>query len=189
MKASLLITAVAVAAFGVSPALAQDNSVNNTLVSNHCRAFGGGVPDFGFVLGKAAHTTPAKLQTFNEAFTAYLVRKYDLNTAAAQCMLEVVSAGELSAPAPLVYKDQPSKAKNVGSQGTEGTAIVRTALVSNKGVPVVLAYRLSRPAGGAWTIANLSINGKPLVGNFEKQFNDIINAQGFNALIAKINAM
>lgn len=168
-------------------AAAQANEVSQ-LASAHCRSLAAGAADMTFVIASAPLTTPANIQRFNQLFSAYIIKKYNLNVSAAgSCPLELVSNTATPIQSAVDYVAPASD--NIGGQGVRETATIRTALVSKSAVPVVLGYKLAREGQGQWYIANLSLNGKPLVGGYEKIFTDIIKKDGFPGLLKKLETM
>ena len=68
---------------------------------------------------------------------------------------------------------------------TGGYAEVKSKVIAPKGDEYTLEYRLMQK-GGRWQVYDVVIEGVSLVSNYRGQFNRIINAQGYPALVKKL---
>jgi phospholipid transport system substrate-binding protein len=65
-------------------------------------------------------------------------------------------------------------------------AIVRTRLVTKAGTEIPVDYRMHRTARERWLTYDVTIEGVSLVANYRAQFNKIIQASGYQALVNKL---
>jgi len=69
---------------------------------------------------------------------------------------------------------------------TEGDyAEVKSKVITSKGEEFTLDYRLSNE-GNKWMVHDVVIEGVSLVANYRSQFNRIIQTQGYNELVKKL---
>lgn len=74
------------------------------------------------------------------------------------------------------------------SRQDERMAVVATEVVLGGGQPnLMVNYRL-RPVDGAWMVFDVEAEGLSFVGNFRTSFNELINRDGLDALIARLEA-
>jgi phospholipid transport system substrate-binding protein len=66
-------------------------------------------------------------------------------------------------------------------------ATVRTTVILSKGGELSLNYRMHRRTD-RWRVYDLSIDGISLVGNYRTQFDKIIRADSYQALVAKLRS-
>ena len=67
-----------------------------------------------------------------------------------------------------------------------GQATVRTRLVTKAGTEIPVEYRMHRVAGDRWRAYDVTIEGVSMVANYRAQFNKIIQASGYRALVSKL---
>jgi phospholipid transport system substrate-binding protein len=65
-------------------------------------------------------------------------------------------------------------------------ATVRTRLVTKAGTEIPVDYRMHRTPGDRWLTYDVAIEGVSLVANYRAQFNKIIQASGYQALVSKL---
>jgi phospholipid transport system substrate-binding protein len=64
-------------------------------------------------------------------------------------------------------------------------ATVRTRLVTKAGTEIPVDYRMHR-VGDRWLTYDVAIEGVSMIANYRAQFNKIIQASGFSALVSKL---
>ena len=74
----------------------------------------------------------------------------------------------------------------VGEMIERDQATVRTRLVTKAGTEIPVDYRMHRTAGDRWLTYDVAIEGVSLVANYRAQFNKIIQASGYQALVNKL---
>lgn len=83
-------------------------------------------------------------------------------------------------------KDQQIRLKPQRPTTEEGEAIVRSEIVSSRGEPIQLEYRLSRTPSG-WKIYDLNVLGVWLVESYRNQFAQEVSAKGVDGLIRSLS--
>lgn len=83
-------------------------------------------------------------------------------------------------------KDQQIRLKPQRPPTEDGDAIVRSEIVSSRGEPIQLDYRLSRTASG-WKIYDLNVLGVWLVDSYRNQFAQEVSARGIDGLIRSLS--
>ena len=74
----------------------------------------------------------------------------------------------------------------VGETTERDQATVRTRLVTKAGTEIPVDYRMHRTAGDRWLTYDVAIEGVSMVANYRAQFNKIIQASGYQALVNKL---
>jgi phospholipid transport system substrate-binding protein len=74
----------------------------------------------------------------------------------------------------------------VGDTIEREQATVRTRLVTKAGTEIPVDYRMHR-VGDRWLTYDVAIEGVSMVANYRAQFNKIIQASGFAALVTKLS--
>lgn len=74
----------------------------------------------------------------------------------------------------------------VGDTIEREQATVRTRLVTKAGTEIPVDYRMHR-VGDRWLTYDVAIEGVSMVANYRAQFNKIIQASGFQALVSKLS--
>jgi phospholipid transport system substrate-binding protein len=109
--------------------------------------------------------TPEQQKKLMAEFRTLLVRTY---------------AGALAA-----VRDETVRMRPYRGDGSEAEAIVRSEIVSKRGDPIQLDYRVEK-AGSGWKIYDLNVLGVWLVENYRNQFSQEINAKGVDGLIQSL---
>lgn len=73
----------------------------------------------------------------------------------------------------------------VGESVEREQATVRTRLVTKAGAEIPVEYRMHR-VGERWLTYDVAIEGVSMVANYRAQFNKIIQASGYQALVSKL---
>jgi len=74
----------------------------------------------------------------------------------------------------------------VGDSVERDQATVRTRLVTKSGTEIPVDYRMHR-VGERWLTYDVTIEGVSMVANYRAQFNKIIQASGYQALVSKLS--
>jgi len=74
----------------------------------------------------------------------------------------------------------------VGDSVDREQATVRTRLVTKAGTEIPVDYRMHR-VGERWLTYDVAIEGVSMVANYRAQFNKIIQASGYEALVSKLS--
>jgi phospholipid transport system substrate-binding protein len=82
-------------------------------------------------------------------------------------------------------KDQQIRVKPMRNAATDTEVTVRSEVVSSKGDPIQIDYRLEKTAGG-WRIYNLNVLGVWLVETYRNQFSQEITNKGIDGLIKSL---
>lgn len=82
-------------------------------------------------------------------------------------------------------KDQQIRVKPMRNAPTDTEVTVRSEVVSSKGDPIQIDYRLEKTAGG-WRIYNLNVLGVWLVETYRNQFSQEITNKGIDGLIKSL---
>ena len=109
--------------------------------------------------------TPEQQKQLMAEFRQLLVRTY---------------SGALSA-----VKDQQIRVKPMRNAPTDTEVTVRSEVVSSKGDPIQIDYRLEKSANG-WRIYNLNVLGVWLVETYRNQFSQEITNKGIDGLIKSL---
>jgi len=83
-------------------------------------------------------------------------------------------------------KDQQIRLKPQRPPTEEGDVVVRSEIVSSRGEPIQLDYRLSRTPAG-WKIYDLNVLGVWLVESYRNQFAQEVSARGIDGLIRSLS--
>jgi len=83
-------------------------------------------------------------------------------------------------------KDQQIRLKPQRPPTEDGDVIVRSEIVSSRGEPIQLDYRLSRTPSG-WKIYDLNVLGVWLVESYRNQFVQEVSARGIDGLIRSLS--
>jgi phospholipid transport system substrate-binding protein len=75
-----------------------------------------------------------------------------------------------------------------GEQVDGGYAVVRTALLLSSGHEMAIDYRM-HSTDARWQVYDLSVDGVSVVANYRAQFNKIIRASSYEALIARFKSL
>jgi len=82
-------------------------------------------------------------------------------------------------------KDQQIRVKPMRNAATDTEVTVRSEVVSSKGDPIQIDYRLEKTAAG-WRIYNLNVLGVWLVETYRNQFSQEITNKGIDGLIKSL---
>lgn len=83
-------------------------------------------------------------------------------------------------------KDQQIRLKPQRPATEDGDAIVRSEIVSTRGEPIQIDYRMSRTPSG-WKIYDLNVLGVWLVESYRNQFAQEVSAKGIDGLIRSLS--
>ncbi len=79
-------------------------------------------------------------------------------------------------------KDQQLRIKPMRGQGEQGEYVVRSEIVSNRGEPIEISYRVEKSTSG-WKIFDFNVMGVWLIEAYRGQFSQELNARGMDGLI------
>lgn len=184
MRIRLYCLLLSAALIPTAAAQAQTH-VTQDFPNTHCGQLrAGNVADMGFILGSGAHKmSQQKLAQFNTLFSAKLVRDYNITLVpqAGACSLQVVDQRVMGYNAP--YK--PRKSDNSPTRQLS-QVVIGTKLHSQKDTDIVITYKLSSRDITHWVLEEFSINGKPMIANYRKEYNTILQKKGVDALLAML---
>lgn len=169
------------------PAKEPEKDNYTAIANSHCTAFLQATKDahWEFVLGKAGRLfSPAERDEFNRKFSRKLIREYALDTAK-PCALDVVSRrqADLSSNAPVVK----GKAHRAAVLPEREIAVVEGSLIGtgdNADTPI--AYRFEQQGQSGWLLANITVNGVPMIDRYREKCEQLAEKYGARYLLDKL---